>query len=428
MLAEGPTPRVIIGSHFGKLRCLEAETGRELWQVECMYGEVGPSPAYADGIVYAANQAEKAANINLIDVRAVGVTGSARQLAAVVVGADVVKNEITAHAVATAHYVPGVRTIIEIGGQDSKYIYIANTYPLDFDMNKVCAAGTGSFLHELANKFDVNIVGEFEEIALAAPAPVRLAQRCTVFMESDLVSYHQRGVPTENLIAGLCYAIVHNYLNRVVGKRKIGRRLMFLGGPSLNKGVVAAFENILDQAILVAYFAVILLVGWRLRRRMALVMQDPFLFSGSIRDNILPQRATVSDETLRTILADANCLDFVMRLPQGLDTPLNEGGASLSSGERQLLSIARAFARQPDIIILDEATSYIDSETENRIQEALQRLTTGRTTFLVAHRLSTVKQADQILVLHHGNIIESGSHADLMARQAFYYRLQHLQG
>jgi len=165
-----------------------------------------------------------------------------------------------------------------------------------------------------------------------------------------------------------------------------------------------------------------------LRQRMALVMQDPFLFSGSIRDNILPQRSTVSDETLRTILADANCLDFVMHLPQGLDTPLNEGGASLSSGERQLLSIARAFARRPDIIILDEATSYIDSETENRIQEALQRLTTGRTTFLVAHRLSTVKQADQILVLHHGNIIESGSHADLMARQAFYYRLQHLQG
>jgi ATP-binding cassette subfamily B multidrug efflux pump len=134
-----------------------------------------------------------------------------------------------------------------------------------------------------------------------------------------------------------------------------------------------------------------------LRQRMALVMQDPFLFSGSIRDNILPQRATVSDETLRNILADANCLDFVMRLPQGLDTPLNEGGASLSSGERQLLSIARAFARRPDIIILDEATSYIDSETENRIQEALQRLTTGRTTFLVAHRLSTVNRPTKSL-------------------------------
>jgi ATP-binding cassette, subfamily B, multidrug efflux pump len=165
-----------------------------------------------------------------------------------------------------------------------------------------------------------------------------------------------------------------------------------------------------------------------LRRRMALVMQDPFLFSGSIRDNILPHQSKVSDDTLRTILADANCLDFVMRLPQGLDTPLAEGGASLSSGERQLLSIARAFARRPDIIILDEATSYIDSETENRIQEALQRLTSGRTTFLVAHRMSTVRQADHILVLHHGRIIEAGSHAGLMARQSFYYRLQRLQG
>jgi len=165
-----------------------------------------------------------------------------------------------------------------------------------------------------------------------------------------------------------------------------------------------------------------------LRDRMALVMQDPFLFSGSIRDNILPDDDTVSDERLRSILSDANCLDIVGRLPQGLDTVLSEGGASLSSGERQLLSIARAFARRPDIIILDEATSYIDSETETRIQEALQRLTRGRTTFLVAHRLSTVRQADQILVLHHGRIIEAGRHARLMERKGFYYRLQHAHG
>jgi ATP-binding cassette subfamily B protein len=165
-----------------------------------------------------------------------------------------------------------------------------------------------------------------------------------------------------------------------------------------------------------------------LRRRMAMVMQDPFLFSGSIRDNIIPQGEEMSPEALHKLLTEANCLDVIERLPQGLDTPLTEGGASLSSGERQLLSIARAFARRPDIIILDEATSYIDSETESRIQEALQRLTTGRTTFLVAHRLSTVRQADQILVLHHGKIIETGNHANLMARQSFYYRLQRLQG
>ena len=167
---------------------------------------------------------------------------------------------------------------------------------------------------------------------------------------------------------------------------------------------------------------------YALRARMALVMQDPFLFSGSIRDNILPDSEDVADERLREILSDANCLDIVARLPQGLDTVLSEGGATLSSGERQLLSIARAFARRPDIIILDEATSYIDSETETRIQEALQRLTVGRTTFLVAHRLSTVQQADHILVLHHGRIIESGTHAQLMEKREFYYRLQHARG
>lgn len=165
-----------------------------------------------------------------------------------------------------------------------------------------------------------------------------------------------------------------------------------------------------------------------LRRRMALVMQDPFLFSGSIRDNILPTGRGDSDDAIRGILAEANCLDIVDNLPRGLDTPLAEGGASLSSGERQLLSIARAFARRPDIIILDEATSYVDSETETRVQDALKRLTRGRTTFLVAHRLSTVRQADTILVLHQGELIEAGSHADLMRREGFYYRLQRLQG
>jgi len=118
-------------------------------------------------------------------------------------------------------------------------------------MNKVCAAGTGSFLHELANKYGINIVGEFQDIALSSRAPVKLTDRCTVFMESDLVSYYQKGASREDLMAGLCYAIVHNYLNRVVGKRKIGRRIMFLGGPSLNKGVVAAFENVLGCGLLV---------------------------------------------------------------------------------------------------------------------------------------------------------------------------------
>ena len=184
-----------------------------------------------------------------IEILGAAATGSGRNVVGDFLNVDLIIDEITAHARGAVEIDPHVDTIFEIGGQDSKYISIANTYPLDFDMNKVCAAGTGSFLHELANKYGINIVEEFQEIALSSEAPVKLAERCTVFMESDMVSYHQKGVDRNDLIAGLCYAIVFNYLNRVVEKRKIGRRVMFLGGPSLNKGVVAAFENVLGRGL-----------------------------------------------------------------------------------------------------------------------------------------------------------------------------------
>ena len=186
-----------------------------------------------------------------IVVKGVATTGSGRNVVGDFLNADLIIDEISAHARGAVEMDPTIDTILEIGGQDSKYISISNTYPLDFDMNKVCAAGTGSFLHELANKYGINIVDEFQEIALSSNSPVKLAERCTVFMESDLVSYHQKGARKNDLMAGLCYAIAHNYLNRVVGKRKIGAKVMFLGGPSLNKGVVAAFENILGRGLIV---------------------------------------------------------------------------------------------------------------------------------------------------------------------------------
>ncbi|UCE51155.1 MAG: hypothetical protein JSV31_18045 [Desulfobacterales bacterium] len=186
-----------------------------------------------------------------VEIMGVATTGSGRYVVGDFLNVDLAVDEITAHARGAVEIDPKVDTIFEIGGQDSKYISLVNANPLDFDMNKVCAAGTGSFLHELANKYGINIVGEFQDIALSSRAPVKLTDRCTVFMESDLVSYYQKGVSREDLMAGLCYAIVHNYLNRVVGKRKIGRRVMFLGGPSLNKGVVAAFENVLEHGLLV---------------------------------------------------------------------------------------------------------------------------------------------------------------------------------
>jgi predicted CoA-substrate-specific enzyme activase len=186
-----------------------------------------------------------------IEIVGTATTGSGRMVVGDFLNVDLIIDEITAHARGAVEIEPNVDTVFEIGGQDSKYISIVNTHPLDFDMNKVCAAGTGSFLQELANKYGINIVDEFQDVALASEKPVKLAERCTVFMESDLMAYHQKGVAEEDLMAGLCYAIVHNYLNRVVGRRPIGQQVMFLGGPSLNRAVVAAFGIILGRGLIV---------------------------------------------------------------------------------------------------------------------------------------------------------------------------------
>ncbi len=163
------------------------------------------------------------------------------------------------------------------------------------------------------------------------------------------------------------------------------------------------------------------------RSKIALVMQDPFLFSGTIRENIFPANHHLTREQEEAILEAANCRSLIDRLAGGLDTTLAEGGGSISSGERQLISIARAFARNPQLILFDEATSYIDSPTELRIQQALEKLMRNRTSLLVAHRLSTVRHADRIIVLNRGRIIETGHHAELMNQKGFYYRLHQLQ-
>ena len=162
------------------------------------------------------------------------------------------------------------------------------------------------------------------------------------------------------------------------------------------------------------------------RSKMALVMQEPFLFSGTIRDNIVQGNGSITERRLLEILEASNCKTLVDRLPDGLDTILSEGKGALSSGQRQLISIARAMARNPELIILDEATSYIDSTTEQQIQEALDRLLSDRTSIRIAHRLSTARNADRILVLNRGRIIESGTHAELMDTRGFYYRLTQL--
>ena len=164
------------------------------------------------------------------------------------------------------------------------------------------------------------------------------------------------------------------------------------------------------------------------RSKIALVIQDPFLFSGTIRDNIGQGNSDISEKNMEYILEASNCKGFINRLPDGLDTVISEGGTSISSGERQLISIARAFARNPDLIILDEATSYIDSETEQKIQQALFNLMKSRTSIIIAHRLTTARNADRIIVVNKGRIIETGTHVELMQKRGFYFRLNQLQG
>jgi predicted CoA-substrate-specific enzyme activase len=188
---------------------------------------------------------------HLVEIRGVGTTGSGRYLTGDFVGADVIRNEITAQATAAVHIDPQVDTIFEIGGQDSKYIFLERGAIVDFEMNKVCAAGTGSFLEEQAEKLGLSIKEEFGNLALSSRSPVSLGERCTVFMESDLVHHQQRGAKREDLVAGLSYSIVLNYLNKVVGDKRIGHNIFFQGGTAFNKGVVAAFEKVTGKKITV---------------------------------------------------------------------------------------------------------------------------------------------------------------------------------
>ena len=182
------------------------------------------------------------------EIAAAGTTGSGRYLSAGFVGSDGVFNEITAQATAARTIVPDVDTIFEIGGQDSKYIRMEGGSITDFTMNRVCAAGTGSFLEEQAVRLNLDI-RDFGDLALSARAPARMGERCTVFMQSDLVHYQQQGVSQPDLAAGLCYSIVHNYLNKVVEQRRIGDRIVFQGGTALNLGIVAAFESVLGKRV-----------------------------------------------------------------------------------------------------------------------------------------------------------------------------------
>ena len=184
-------------------------------------------------------------------VRGAGTTGSGRHLTGDFIGADVVRNEITAQARAAAAIDPEVDTVIEIGGQDSKFIRLLNGAVVDFTMNNACAAGTGSFLQEQADRLKIRVEREFSDLAFSSPCPSALGERCTVFMESDIVHHQQRGATVPALTAGLAYSIAENYLNRVVNSRPLGSRILFQGGVAANGAVVAAFRELTHRPIVV---------------------------------------------------------------------------------------------------------------------------------------------------------------------------------
>ncbi|MCX5726441.1 MAG: acyl-CoA dehydratase activase, partial [Candidatus Saganbacteria bacterium] len=184
---------------------------------------------------------------------ATGVTGSGRELVGSLVGASLIKNEITSHAVAAIQTVPDVRTVIEIGGQDSKIIILRDGIVVDFAMNSICAAGTGSFLDQQSFRLGIPIE-EFGDLALRSNSPTRIAGRCTVFAETDMVHKQQLGAGTQDIVAGLCLALVKNYLNNVAKGKEILPKVVFQGGVAANKGIIAAFEKELGVDIIVPKF------------------------------------------------------------------------------------------------------------------------------------------------------------------------------
>ncbi|MCD6094802.1 2-hydroxyglutaryl-CoA dehydratase [bacterium] len=184
------------------------------------------------------------------EIKGVGATGSARQLVGVITGADLVKNEITAHAKGASFFVPDVRTVIEIGGQDSKVIILENGVVVDFAMNLICAAGTGSFLDNQAQRLKIPIE-KFGELALKSKNPTTISSRCTVFAESDMIHKQQIGHKIEDIVAGLCQGLARNFLSNVARGKNIKPPIVFQGGVSENVGMRKAFEEELGEKIIV---------------------------------------------------------------------------------------------------------------------------------------------------------------------------------
>ena len=216
-------------------------------------------------------------------------------------------------------------------------------------------------------------------------------------------------------------------LKDITLEAKAGQKVAFVGATGAGKttitNLINRFYDISDGSILYDGIDVSSMKKADLRRSLGIVLQDTNLFTGTVGDNIRYGKLDATDEEVIAAAKLANAHDFIMRLPDGYNTMLTSNGSNLSQGQRQLIAIARAAVADPPVMILDEATSSIDTRTESLVQNGMDSLMEGRTVFVIAHRLSTVRNSDAIMVLDHGRIIERGSHDELIAQKGNYYQL-----
>jgi ATP-binding cassette subfamily B protein len=258
------------------------------------------------------------------------------------------------------------------------------------------------------------LLDQGEKVAEPAP-PIRQEMRGQIRFEDVSFSYDGE----ERVLKEVSFSVEEGETVAIVGATGAGKTSLL--------HLLERFYEVQEGAILIDGHDIRRWDVSRLRAQIGLVMQDTFLFAGDIEENIRLGNTGADEDRVRRVAQIVNAEAFISRLPRGYRTPVGQGGEQLSSGEMQLLAFARALYTDPRVLVLDEATSHVDPETERLVQEGLARLLKGRTAIIIAHRLSTIQHADRIIVLHRGRIRETGNHAELMARRGYYYRLYQLQ-